>query len=144
MEAKVQRNIETTKKLGIFLRKYTQFLFVTPQGRITFRDARQIQLTSYGPWRGEKPVRDDHSLLPCARGSHACLRGDDCAAEMFFSLFYLYFIFVEIRRFGLQNYIIISNCASFKRNFVHIFMFFSKKVVPLHLEKARNCSRSAK
>ena len=47
MEAKVQRNIETTKKLGIFLRKYTQFLFVTCH--ITFRDARQILLTSYGP-----------------------------------------------------------------------------------------------
>ena len=27
--AKLQRNIETTKKLGIFLRKYTQFLCVT-------------------------------------------------------------------------------------------------------------------
>ena len=49
MEAKVQRNIETTKKLGIFLRKYTQFLFVTHQGSITFRDARQILSTSYGP-----------------------------------------------------------------------------------------------
>ena len=35
MEAKVQRNIETTKKLGIFLRKYTQFLFVTRQGLLS-------------------------------------------------------------------------------------------------------------
>ena len=65
---------------------------------------------------GEKPVRDDHSLLPCAHGNHACSRGDDCAAEMFFSLFYLIFIIV-IRQFGLQNYIIISNCASFKQFF---------------------------
>ena len=66
-----------------------------PIAKITFRDARQIRLASYGPWRGEKPVRDDHSLLPCARGSHACSRGDDCAAEMFFSLFYLYFILLK-------------------------------------------------
>ena len=29
-----------------------------------------------------------YSLWPCARGNHACLRGDDCAAEMFFSLLY--------------------------------------------------------
>ena len=57
-----------------------------------------------------------HSLLPCAHGNHACSRGDDCAAEMFFSLFYLIFIIV-IRQFGLQNYIIISNCASFKQFF---------------------------
>ena len=47
MEAKVQRNIETTKKLGIFLKKHTQFLLYAQH--ITFRDARQIQLTSYGP-----------------------------------------------------------------------------------------------
>ena len=64
----------------------------------------------------KQPVRDDHSLLPYAHGNHACSRGDDCAAEMFFSLFYLIFIIV-IRQFGLQNYIIISNCASFKQFF---------------------------
>ena len=46
-KAKVQRIIETTKKLGIFLKKHTQFLSV--HSGITFRDARQIQLTSYGP-----------------------------------------------------------------------------------------------
>jgi hypothetical protein len=58
---------------------------------ITFRGARQIQLTSYGHEHGEKPIRDDHSLLPYAHGNHACLRDDDCEAEMFFSFFLFIF-----------------------------------------------------
>ena len=36
------------KKIGYIYKKHTQFLFVTSQG-ITFRGARQIQLTSCGP-----------------------------------------------------------------------------------------------
>ena len=89
-KAKVQRIIEITKKLGVFLANTpNSYLRET---EFTFRDARQIRLTSCGPLHGEKPVRDDHSLLPCAHGNHACSRGDDCAAEMFFSLFYRYFI----------------------------------------------------
>ena len=37
-----------TKKIGYISKKHTQFLFVTHL-EITFRDARQIQLTSCGP-----------------------------------------------------------------------------------------------
>ena len=77
---------------------------------------------------------NSYSLLPCAHGNHACLRGDDCAAEMFFSLFYLIFI-VVIRQFGLQNYIIISNCASFRLNFSLFTFHFSLFFVPLHPQK---------
>ena len=58
---------------------------------ITFRGARQKQLTSYGHEHGEKPIRDDHSLLPYAHGNHACSRDDDCEAEMFFSFFLFIF-----------------------------------------------------
>ena len=58
---------------------------------ITFRGARQKQLTSCGHEHGEKPIRDDHSLLPYAHGNHACLRDDDCEAEMFFSFFLFIF-----------------------------------------------------
>jgi hypothetical protein len=90
--AKLQRKIDTTKKSGIFLRKHTQFLSVDVAGVITFRDARQKPLTSCGPWHGVKPVRGGHSWLPCAHGNHACSRGDDCAAEMFFSLSFMYYI----------------------------------------------------
>ena len=59
---------------------------------ITFRGARQKQLTSYGHEHGEKPIRDDHSLLPYAHGNHACSRDDDCEAEMFFSFFFIIFL----------------------------------------------------
>ena len=65
--------------------------------RLTFRDSRQIRSTSCGPLHGEKPGRDGHSLWPCARGNHACSRGDDCAAEMFFSLLYYLFILLLFR-----------------------------------------------
>ena len=54
----------------------------------TFRGARQKRSTSCGPLHGEKPGRDGHSWWPYARGNHACFRGVDCAAEMFFSLLY--------------------------------------------------------
>ena len=52
---------------------------------ITFRGARQIQLTSYDHDDGEMPIHGGRSLLPFSHGSHACLHGDDCGAEMFFS-----------------------------------------------------------
>ena len=130
--AKLQRIIDTTKKLGIFLIKHTQFLFLTWE--FTFRGARQTRLTSYVPLRGEKPVRDDHSLLPCARGSHACLRGDDCAAEMFFSLFYPYFICCDstiqspkIRVSGCKItyfFLIVQVLSDFSQYFIH----FSRKI----------------
>ena len=81
-------------------------------GCITFRDARQKPLTSCDLLRGEKPIRDGHSSLPCAHGNHACSRGGDCVAEMFFSLFFI-FILLLLLNFGLQKYALISNYASF-------------------------------
>ena len=63
----------------------------------TFRGARQKRSTSCSPLHGEKPGRDGHSWWPYARGNHACLRGDDCAAEMFFSLRYYLFILLLFR-----------------------------------------------
>ena len=78
---------------------------------ITFRGSRRILSVSYDPLRGVLPTRDDHSLLPFSRGIHACSRGDDCAAEMFFSLFFLilfrcYFVIKRTQQsaFGLQKY----------------------------------------
>jgi hypothetical protein len=70
---------------------------------LTFRDARLIQLTSYGPLRGVKPTRGDHSSWPFSHGSRACSRDGDCAAEMFFSLLFSLFIVVTIYRFGVQK-----------------------------------------
>ena len=58
---------------------------------ITFRGARQIQLTSYDHDDGEMPIHGGRSLLPFSHGSHACLHGDDCGAEMFFSSYYFLF-----------------------------------------------------
>ena len=90
-------------------------LLLTPaRMEFTFHDARLKRSASYDLLHGGKPVRDDHSLLPYAHGNHACSRDGDCVAEMFFSLSYL-ILFVIIRQFGVQNYIIISNCASFRQ-----------------------------
>ncbi len=95
---------------------------------ITFRDARQKRSTSCDPLHGEKPVHDDHSSMPYAHGNRACSRDGDCAVEMFFSLFY-YLIFVIIRQFGLQNYVIISNYASFPA-FILDFSSFLRNFAP--------------
>jgi len=86
--------------------------------KITFHDARQKQSTSYDLSHGEKPERDDHSLLPYAHGSHACSRDGDCVAEMFFSLSYYLFI-VIIPRIGLQKYTLFSKYASFSQKIMN-------------------------
>lgn len=75
---------------------FTSFCFSWnfPTKRITFRDSRQKQLTSYGRVHDVQTKRDDHSLLPYAHGNHACSRDDDCAVEMFFSSFILFFVVI--------------------------------------------------
>src|SRR5574344_95971 len=83
---KTERNLKSLSVLS--------FLEYSASSGIIFRDAHQILITSYDPWHDEKPILDDRSLLSYARGSHACLHGDDCAAEMFFSLLYLIFIVI--------------------------------------------------
>jgi hypothetical protein len=40
-----------------------------------------------------QPIRGDRSWWPFSRGSRACLRDGDCAAEMFSSLLF-YYLFV--------------------------------------------------
>jgi len=99
---------------------------------ITFRDALKKRSTSYDLLHGEKPIHGDHSLLPYARGNHACSRDDDCEAEMFFSLSYYIFIFVIIPQFGLQNYALFSKYASFIRFLAHKKPFFYIFFVTLH------------
>ena len=64
---------------------------------ITFRGARQKQLTSCGHEHGEKPIRGGRSLLPFSHGSRACLHDDGCVAEMFFSSYaYLLFVIISV------------------------------------------------
>ena len=128
--AKLQRNIETTKKLGIFLRKYTQFLCVT---------------IDYFPWCSSDTVnflrplarREASTRRPffvAMRSRKPCLftRRRLCGWNVLFivlSLFYLLWfdnISSENRSFGLQNYIIISNCASFRRFFSIFYSFFTE------------------
>ena len=67
------------------------FLFRINVNDIICRGARQKRLTFCDHEHGEKPIRDDHSLLPYAHGNHACSRDDDCEAEMFFSFFLFIF-----------------------------------------------------
>ena len=67
------------------------FLFRINVNDIICRGARQIQLTSYDHDDGEMPIHGGRSLLPFSHGSHACLHGDDCGAEMFFSSYYFLF-----------------------------------------------------
>jgi len=50
---------------------------------------------------------------------------------MFFSLFYLIFI-VEIRQFGLQNYIINSKYANFSLKIMNYASLIMNYFVPLH------------
>jgi hypothetical protein len=93
-ETEKQRR-EKTQKAAKKIISLLLFVACNDHRKITFRDFRVIQSTSCGHEHGEKPIRDDHSLLPYARGNHACLRDDDCEAEMFFSfsnyLFCYYF-----------------------------------------------------
>ena len=70
--------------------------------RLTCRDARQKLSASCGPWRGAMPARGGRSLLTFSRGSRACAPFSCCAAEMFFSLFYLFFMLL-FTHFGLQK-----------------------------------------
>ena len=78
------------KKSRVDFLSYSRHFSLTPIFmEITFHDARQKRSTSYDLLHGEKPIRDDHSLMPYAHGNHACSRDGDCAAEMFFSLSYL-------------------------------------------------------
>ena len=67
------------------------FLFRINVNDIICRGARQKRLTFCDHEHGEKPIRGDRSLLPFSHGSHACLHGDDCGAEMFFSSYYFLF-----------------------------------------------------
>ncbi len=104
--------------------------------KLTYRDARRKRSTSCGPLHGVRPIRGDRSWWPCARGNHACSRGGDCAVEMFFSLFYSVII-VKFHRFGLQNYTNLLNYARNIRNLAKVFMFFTRKCVPLHPETVK-------
>ena len=80
------------KQQRYLLAAFNVIVYSQTNYRIIFRGARQKQLTSYGHEHGEKPIRDDHSLLPYAHGNHACSRDDDCEAEMFFSFFLIIFL----------------------------------------------------
>ena len=71
---------------------------------IIFRGFRRKQLISYGHGHGGKPTHADRSSLPFSRGSRACSLFFCCEAEMFFSLFSIFFI-VIIRTLGLQKYL---------------------------------------
>ena len=55
--------------------------------RITFRGARQKQLTSCDHDDGGKPIRGGRSLSTFSHGNHVCSHGDGCGAEMFFSFY---------------------------------------------------------
>jgi hypothetical protein len=55
---------------------------------------------------------------------------------MFFSLFYSVII-VKFHRFGLQNYTNLLNYARNIRNLAKVFMFFTRKCVPLHPETVK-------
>ena len=71
------------------------FLLVKPKRAIICRGSRRKRSTSCGRVRGGKRGLCVRSLWPCARGIHACSRGNGCEAEMFFSSSYLYCYFVK-------------------------------------------------
>jgi len=102
------------------------FLFsfiIHDKRRITFRGSRQILSVFYDPWRGVKPKRDGHSLLPCARGNHACSRGGDCGAGMFFSLLYNCFMLL-FSHFWAAKLLIFFELAKKYANFTQSFYDF--------------------
>jgi hypothetical protein len=72
------------------------FLISLKRACLTFRGARQILLTSCGPWHDVMQAHDDRSSTAFSGGNHACLHAFCCAAGMFFSLsypiFYLYLL----------------------------------------------------
>ena len=100
MAAKLRISEQKTKQKDKKIKRSKEnlyfFLFLLHflrKGEITFRGSRQKQLTSYDLWRDVQPKRGDHSWWPFSRGSRACLRDGDCAAEMFSSLLF-YYLFV--------------------------------------------------
>ena len=69
---------------------FRSFLFSVPE-TITFRGARQIQLTSCGPLHDVQQAHDGRSWWPFSHENRACSHVFCCAAEMFFSSYYLIF-----------------------------------------------------
>ena len=113
------------------------FLPFTPRyTKISFRDARQKQSTSYDPSHGEKPIRDDHSLMPYARGNPACSRGDDCVAEMFFSLFFIYLLLL-FHESGCKS----THYFRITQVLWAFFWFFAHLFVPLRRARRYFCSK---
>jgi hypothetical protein len=88
---KSTKKTERSKEYSLLLSVLPSF-FLFRDNSITFRGARQKQLTSYDPLRGVKPTRGDHSLWPFSHGSRACSRDGDCAAETFFSLLFFFIL----------------------------------------------------
>lgn len=80
--------------------------------RITFRGARQKQLTSCDHDDGGKPIRGGRSLSTFSHGNHVCSHGDGCGAEMFFS--YLAFVILLFR-------------IKFRGAKLPLFFFFTKR-----------------
>ena len=76
------------------------FLISLKRACLTFRGARQILLTSCGPWHDVMQAHDDRSSTAFSGGNHACLHAFCCAAGMFFSLSYPIFLFVFIVSFS--------------------------------------------
>ena len=112
-------------------------------------------VTDYFPWCSSDTVnflrplarREANTRRPffvAMRSRKPCLltRRRLCGWNVLFIVLSLFY-FVEIRRFGLQNYIIISNCASFFAKFLISHFSFLIFFVSLHPEKVRNCSRLA-
>ena len=79
---------------------------------ITFRGARQKQLTSCDHDDGGKPIRGGRSLSTFSHGNHVCSHGDGCGAEMFFS--YLAFVILLFR-------------IKFRGAKLPLFFFFTKR-----------------
>jgi hypothetical protein len=110
MAAKLRISEQKTKQKDKKIKRSKEnlyfFLFLLHflrKGEITFRGSRQKQLTSYDLWRDVQPKRGDHSWWPFSRGSRACLRDGDCAAEMFSSLLFLLFICYFFNDLGCKS-----------------------------------------
>jgi hypothetical protein len=98
---KEHKKTERSRDYTLLLSIFTNLTY--ERWRITFRDAHQKPLTSYGPLHDVQPERDGHSWWPFSHGNRACSRDGDCGVEMFSSLLYTFIFCYDSNDLGCKS-----------------------------------------